>query len=235
VNGFDASIYALRRRPGRRRPYEVRWRAAGKTRSRSFSTRGLADSYRAELVRAARTGLEFDPATGEPAAWNQPQPPTVTWHDHAATYAAIRWPELAAHSRSSLADALATITPALICPDARKRPDPRLLRTVLYRHAYCLARPRPPGATPDTSWTGHGTRPCPSPTSPSLRCCAPHWTRSPCAWTAAALPRPPSPASTPSCTPPSPTQSRPDCSTPTRSTPPPGMSPAHPPRSARQS
>jgi integrase len=161
VNGFDASIYALRRRPGRRRPYEVRWRAAGKTRSRSFSTRALADSYRAELIRAARTGLEFAPATGEPSAWNQPQPATVTWHDHAAMYAAIRWPELAAHSRSSLADALATITPALTCPDARKRPDLRLLRTVLYRHAYCLARPAPAGSDAGhiLDWVRHASLP----------------------------------------------------------------------------
>jgi hypothetical protein len=62
MNGFDVGIYAIRRRPGRRRPFGVRWRAGGKVRSRSFLTWALADSYRAELVRAARTGLEFDPA-----------------------------------------------------------------------------------------------------------------------------------------------------------------------------
>jgi hypothetical protein len=32
---------------------------------------------------------------------------------HAASYAAVRWPELVGHSRSSLADALASITSAL--------------------------------------------------------------------------------------------------------------------------
>jgi len=145
MNGFDVGIYAIRRRPGRRRPYEVRWRAAGRVRSRSFLTRALADSYRAELVRAARTGLEFDPATGEPSAWNQPEPVTITWYEHAVSYAAARWPELAAHSRSSLADALATISPALTRPDARKRPGPRLLRTILYRHAFNPADPPPAG------------------------------------------------------------------------------------------
>jgi hypothetical protein len=117
MTGFDVSIYAIRRRPGRRHPFEVRWRAAGRVRSRSFLTRALADSYRAELVRA---GLEFDPDTGEPAAWNQPEPTTVTWYQ----YAAARWRDLAAHSRSSLADALATVTPALTREDTRRRPDP---------------------------------------------------------------------------------------------------------------
>jgi hypothetical protein len=66
VNGFDVSVHAIRRRAGRRKPFEVRWRAAGRSRSKSFITRKLADSYRAELVRAARMGLEFDPLTGEP-------------------------------------------------------------------------------------------------------------------------------------------------------------------------
>jgi hypothetical protein len=57
VNRFDVSVYAIRRRAGRRRPFEVRWRAASRSRSKSFITRRLADSYRAELVRAARMGL----------------------------------------------------------------------------------------------------------------------------------------------------------------------------------
>jgi hypothetical protein len=46
---------------------EVGWRVAGRDRSRSFMTQALADSYRTELIRAARRGQAFDPATGEPA------------------------------------------------------------------------------------------------------------------------------------------------------------------------
>jgi hypothetical protein len=47
----------------------------------------------------------------------------------------MKWPSLAAHSPASLADALATVTPALTRPDARDRPGPRELRTALYQHA----------------------------------------------------------------------------------------------------
>jgi len=54
-------------------------------------------------------------------------------------------PYLAARSRASAADALATVTPALTRPDARDRPDPRELRTVLYQHAFNPARPAGPG------------------------------------------------------------------------------------------
>jgi integrase len=144
VNRFDVSVYAIRRRLGRRRPFEVRWQAAGHGRSKSFITRKLADSYRAELVRAARMGLDFDPLTGEPAAWNLPEPAVVTWYQEATEYAATKWPSLAAHSRASVAEALATVTPVLVRPDARQRPDPRELRMVLYQHAFNPARPADP-------------------------------------------------------------------------------------------
>ena len=52
----------------------------------------------------------------------------------------MKWPSLAAHSRASVAEALATVTPVLTRPDARDRPDPRELRTVLYQHAFNPAR-----------------------------------------------------------------------------------------------
>jgi integrase len=147
MNRFDVSVYAIRRRAGRRRPFEVRWQAAGRSRSKSFITRKLADSYRAELVRAARTGLDFDPLTGEPAAWSLPEPAAVTWYQEATAYAAMKWPSLAAHSRASLADALATVTPALTRTGARDRPDPRELRTVLYQHAFNPIHPAGPDST----------------------------------------------------------------------------------------
>ena len=86
MSSFDVRVFAIRRRPGRA-AFEVRWRVAGRDKSRSFITRALADSYRAELIRAARRGLEFDPVTGEPAAWTAPEPVTVTWYQHAVAYA----------------------------------------------------------------------------------------------------------------------------------------------------
>jgi hypothetical protein len=90
VNGFDVSVHAIRRRAGRRKPFEVRWRAAGRSRSKSFTTRKLADSYRAELVRADRMGLEFDPLTGEPAEWHMPEAVVVTWYEEATAYTGMK-------------------------------------------------------------------------------------------------------------------------------------------------
>ena len=119
MNRFDVSVYAIRRRAGRRKPFEVRWRAAGRSRSKSFTTRKLADSYRAELVRAARMGLDFDPLTGEPTAW---QPPGTRDCHLVRGGHRVRGDEvavLAAHSRASVAEALATVTPVLTRPGAR--------------------------------------------------------------------------------------------------------------------
>jgi hypothetical protein len=77
MSSFDVRVFAIRRRSGRR-VFEVGWRMADRDKSRSFITPALADSYRAELVRAARRGQAFDPATGEPAAWVTPDPVTAS-------------------------------------------------------------------------------------------------------------------------------------------------------------
>lgn len=126
MSSFDVRIFAIRRRLGRQ-VFEVRWRVAARDKSGSFMTRALADSYRAELIRAARRGLEFDSATGEPLAWAVAKPVTVTWYQHAVAYAAMKWPHLAAHSRASMAEALATVTP-LLTRTATRRPPARTLR-----------------------------------------------------------------------------------------------------------
>ena len=147
MSSFNVRVFAIRRRPGRK--FEVRWRVAGRDRSRSFMTRALADSYRAELVRAARKGLAFAPGTGEPESWAAPEPEPVTWYQHAVAYAEMKWPHLAPHSRASLADALATVTP-LLTRETGRRPTAQILRAALYGHGF-NARRRPGAPDPATA------------------------------------------------------------------------------------
>jgi integrase len=150
MNDFDVRIYAIRRRKDRRRPFEVRWYATGRPWSRSFITRALADGFRAELIRAARKGAEFGVDSGEPLSWTRDHTAVVSWLQHASTYAAMKWPAAAAHSRAGIADALATITPALTHNDAR-RPPATLLRAALYGWAFNPGRTgsQPPGIIAD--------------------------------------------------------------------------------------
>jgi hypothetical protein len=53
----------------------------------------------------------------------------------------MKWPRLAPHSRASLADALATITPLLTRETSRRPPDQRL-RAALYGYAFNPQRRR---------------------------------------------------------------------------------------------
>ncbi len=160
MSSFDVRIFAIRRRLGRR-VSEVRWRVASQDRSRSFMTRALADSYRAELVRAARRGMAFDPANGEPAAWAAPEPVTATWYQHAVAYAEMKWRRLAPHSRASLADALATVTPLLTRETGRRPPD-ETLRAALYGHAFNpwrLSRTPDPVTASALAWLARASLP----------------------------------------------------------------------------
>ena len=156
MNAFDVRIHAIRRRPDRRRPFEVRWHAAGRARSRSFITRGPGGQLpcRAHPRCPQRPGLQpWDGGAG--VLGHAPEPATISWLEHAAAYAAMKWPLAAACTRAGIADALATITPALITP-GRGRPPPAVLRTALYGHAFNPARA---SADPSPSATGAGLGP----------------------------------------------------------------------------
>ena len=84
-------------------------------------------------------------------------PATISWLEHAAAYAAMKWPLAAAHTRAGIADALATITPALITP-GRGRPPAAVLRAALYGHAFNPARAGTdpgPAAAAALAWARH--------------------------------------------------------------------------------
>ena len=58
MSSFDVRVFAIRRRPGRM-SFEVRWRVAGRDRSRSFMTRALAACPRTGTAwTSAGTSLE---------------------------------------------------------------------------------------------------------------------------------------------------------------------------------
>ena len=65
----------------------------------------------------------------------------MTWYQHAVAYAQMKWPHLAPHSRASLADALATVTP-LLTRETGRRPSAGMLRAALYGHAFNPPRRR---------------------------------------------------------------------------------------------
>jgi hypothetical protein len=145
----------------RRTTYRVRWSVAGKPRKDSRSTRALADGFRAELLSAARRGEPFDVVTGLPLSL-LPKDVGVTWYEHACAFVDAQWPRSAPRSRQSRADALATITAALLL-DRPGRPDPKTIRKALYGWSFISTR-RESGEPPAhlaaaIAWLSTGTVP----------------------------------------------------------------------------
>jgi integrase len=143
VSEYDVKVYALSERTdrgGKRsgraqvKLYRVRWVVDGTRFERSFTTNALADSWRSKLVQHANAGSPFDGTTGLPRPMIREENKT-TWYQHARTYVDMKWPHLAAKSRRSMVDALATVTPALVSSVAGA-PDVGVLRTALYRWAF---------------------------------------------------------------------------------------------------
>ena len=133
----------------------VRWRTEDRTHSQSFRNVPLADSFRSELVSASRAGEAFDVDTGLPMSMvKASRGAGRTWLDLTIEYVERKWPEQAANSRTSTAEALAVVTPALV-RTRRGQPDADVLRAALYGSIYNLknrGRPVPDEQDQALAW-----------------------------------------------------------------------------------
>ncbi|MEU0688859.1 hypothetical protein [Streptomyces uncialis] len=86
-------------------------------------------------MTTAREGEPFDERTGLPASELGAIRQRTTWYDLAQDYLDQRWDRTPGNTRQTLADAFATITPALVHPGATY-PEPRVLRRALYPWAF---------------------------------------------------------------------------------------------------
>ena len=135
MSTYDVRIYQIQSNSNRNgKTYTVRWKVAGKLRSKTFSTRALAESFRSKLLVAQREGVAFDEASGLPEPMAR-ELNSRTWYEHAVDFVAMKWPRASANHRKSIAEALATVTPALLTSD-RGRPGDAELRAALYGWAF---------------------------------------------------------------------------------------------------
>jgi len=135
---YDVKIWTTRVYKGKRgNRYIVRWEVANKERARTHTTKKLAESFRSSLISAARQGFAFDVATGQPEHMTRPLA-TVTWYEHAMAFVDMKWARASPRHRKSIAEALATVTPALMSTD-RGAPSPEMIRRTLYQWAFNTA------------------------------------------------------------------------------------------------
>ncbi|WP_281176167.1 hypothetical protein [Streptomyces hokutonensis] len=139
---YDVDVWSIRKRAGRPKPYELRWRAGARPHSKSFKLKPQADGRRSELMTALREREQFDEDTGLPAR-ELADRDSPTWYDHATAYALMKWPRAAAKHRAGIAEALAVVIPTLVTT-TRGTPDSKTLRAALYQWAF-RAVPGPDG------------------------------------------------------------------------------------------
>ncbi|MDG4772829.1 integrase [Solwaraspora sp. WMMD792] len=158
---YDVRVWSTEIYEGKRgRTYWVRWRVAGQPRKEPFKTKALAESYRSELVSAARKGEAFDVESGRPVSMRR-QTETMSWYQLACSFADMKWLHVAATTRRTHAEALAALT-VLMLSGTKGRPDGPLLRRALTRWAFNTAR-RGAEDTPDAvrqtlDWVKRNTR-----------------------------------------------------------------------------
>lgn len=133
-------------RGARTTTHTVRWMVDGKPWRAPFRTDALADSFRSQLVSAARKGEAFDTETGRPVSLARAEA-DESWYDFACSYIDMKWADAAGKSRAGNAETLATVTPALLTK-SQGRPSADEVRRALYGWAF-NTRARTSGPPPE--------------------------------------------------------------------------------------
>ncbi|MEV0325094.1 tyrosine-type recombinase/integrase [Micromonospora echinospora] len=168
MSTYDVRIWAIReykgndRKTGKeRKTYRVRWEVAGREFGKTFQTRAMAESFRSRLIIAQREGTAFDAPTGLPEPMAR-ELNSRTWYELATAFVDMKWPRAAATQRKSIADALTTVTPALLS-SSRGAPSESDIRRALYSWSFNKAQRdtgKPPAdLAPVVKWLSANTLP----------------------------------------------------------------------------
>ncbi len=139
--------------------YAVRWKAGPKRWRRSFRIAAQADSFRAELLAAARRGEAFATGTGLPAVWRRDDP-GMRWYDFTCAYVDMKWKPVSAKYRRAIAQALAAALPAMIESAVGKPSDADIRRAVLgWGYNTRIRTSAPDDVAAVLTWLSRNTRP----------------------------------------------------------------------------
>ncbi|MGW4638037.1 tyrosine-type recombinase/integrase [Sphaerisporangium sp. NPDC004334] len=132
---YDVRVYKTEVYKGAKvTTYTVRWKTATKPRRKAFRTSAQAESFRSDLVSAARKGEAFSLATGLPISWKRKES-ALTWYGFALAYADAKWPYASPNHRRGIAEALTDATEALLSTTATA-PKREEIRQVLRSWAF---------------------------------------------------------------------------------------------------
>jgi integrase len=114
--------------------YRVRWEVDGKDFRQSYKLRAQADSFRADLLSAQRKGEAFDRVSGRPVVLDR-SANDMTWYDFTCRYVDMKWTDLAATARQTVAESLIRVAPVFV-PKGKGGPDSKALRSALRQWGY---------------------------------------------------------------------------------------------------
>ncbi|WP_031009292.1 tyrosine-type recombinase/integrase [Streptomyces sp. NRRL F-5727] len=134
---YTVRIWSIRKRPYRK-PYQLRWQVGTRPHSESFLTLGLAESRRAQFITATREGEPWDVDSGLPKSMVQ-KTKDISWYQHARNYVEMKWDHSPASTRRNLAEAMATVTLALV-KDTKGMGDQKAVRRALYTWGFNVNR-----------------------------------------------------------------------------------------------
>lgn len=157
--GQSIEFWKIRKRVGRSKPWELRWRIDDVQKSRSFKTKALAQNHEKDLMGAARAGEAFSPVTGEPVSWAVRR---ESFYTLARAFVRHQWADSSPGTRSVTAAALVGFTLAHVQASKRSRPDGALLRRALRHWAFCAAnddREPPAEVAAALDWIAAASRP----------------------------------------------------------------------------
>src|SRR5215211_9286072 len=102
---YDVNVWSIRGNVGTTaKTYSVRWKVGSRRWKTTFKTAALADSFRSDLLSAARKGEAFDTSTGRPVSKIRASK-GMSWYAFACVYVDLKWPATATNARSSSAPA----------------------------------------------------------------------------------------------------------------------------------
>jgi integrase len=112
---YNVRVYKTYVYEGKRgNTYRVRWKVNDQLHNKAFRLAAQAETYRSELVAAARRGEAFSLRTAEPVSWARTKQQTVSWYDFACRYVDMKWKAASAKYRQDIARALVAATPKLL-------------------------------------------------------------------------------------------------------------------------
>ena len=169
MTSYDVRIYAIETRKRQTTRYRVRWTVAGKRFGATFAAKGLAESYRAALITAARHGEAFSTDTGLPESLERERR-DVSFYAHCLEFAGMAWPMVSAKSRASIVESLTCAIPVVVSPNGAAPPAPDVLRAALRKKLNQGAN----GGEPDEdevralTWIARASRPVSALGDPSV-------------------------------------------------------------------